>query len=73
MERFLSMHQARTRAPTAYDDALGDALEAAFARGIHDVPGLAAALNQAAIATPSGEPWTEQNLPIVMHALAEAH
>lgn len=73
MERFLSMHQARTRAPTAYDDALGDALEAAFARGIHDVPGLAAALNQAAIATPSGERWTEQNFPTVMRELAETH
>ena len=73
MTRYIERHQARTRAPTAYDDALGDALEAAFARGIHDVTGLAAALNLAAITTPSGEPWTEQNFPIVMHALAETH
>ena len=71
--RYVERHQARTRAPTAYDDALGDALEAAFARGIHDVPGLVAALNRAAIATPAGEPWTEQNFAAVMHTLAETH
>ena len=71
--RYIALHQARTRAPTAYDDALGDAIEAAFARGIHDLPGLVAALNHAGIATPQGEPWTEQNFAPLMNALAEAH
>jgi hypothetical protein len=71
--RYIERHQARTRAPTPYDDALGDALEAAFARNIHDVSGLVAALNAAGIRTPDGGPWTEENFPAVMHRLAESH
>ena len=71
--RYIAVHQAQTRPPTAYDNALGDAIEAAFGQGIHNLPGLVAALNQAGIATPEGAPWTEQNLAPVMNALAEAH
>ena len=71
--RYIELHQAQTRAPTAYDNALGDAIEAAFAQGIHDLAGLIAALNGAGIATPDGEPWTEQNFAPVMNALAEVH
>lgn len=70
---YIERYQARRRAPTPYDDALGDALEAAFARGIHDVPGLAAALNGAGIKTPDGGSWTEQNFPAIMRQLAESH
>ena len=38
-DRILQPHQARTRTPTTYEDLLGDAVERAYAAGIHDLPG----------------------------------
>ena len=61
--------QFRAAAPTGYEDRLSDALEAAFAAGIHDLPALAAALNEAGLATPDGEAWTEANFPAAMQRL----
>lgn len=58
-DRILEPHQARTRTPTTYEDLLGDAIERAYASGIHDLPGLVEALNRDGIASPSGQPWTE--------------
>ena len=71
--RYHAVHQAQTRAPTAYDNALGDALEAAFARGVRDLPGLVAALNDAGIAAPDGSRWTEAGFAGVMRGLADRH
>ena len=61
--------QFRVAPPTGYEDRLSDALEAAFAAGIHDLPALAAALNEAGLATPDGEAWTEANFPAAMQRL----
>ncbi|MBO9515002.1 MAG: hypothetical protein J7549_12870 [Variovorax sp.] len=58
-DRYLEPHQARTRTPTTYEDLLGDAIERAYAAGIHDLAGLVEALNQSGLASPSGQPWTE--------------
>jgi hypothetical protein len=58
-DRNLEPHQARTRAPTTYEDLLGDAIERAFAAGIHDLPGLVEALNGSGLTSPSGKLWTE--------------
>ena len=58
-DRYLDPHQARTRKPTTYEDLLGDAIERAFASGIHDLPGLVEALNRDGITSPSGQLWTE--------------
>ncbi len=52
--------QARTAPPTNYESLLGDSIERAFARGIHDLAGLVSYLNNAGPAGPNGEPWTEQ-------------
>ncbi len=58
-------------APTGYEDRLSAALEAAFAAGIHDLPALAAALNEAGLMTPDGEAWTEANFPAAMQRLGD--
>lgn len=63
--------QFRTAAPTDYEDRLGDALEAAFAAGVHELPDLAAALNEAGLRTPDGEAWTEANFPAAMKRLGD--
>lgn len=57
-ERFLNPHQARQRAPTPYEDLLGDAIERAFAAGVHDLEALVNHINQAGPRGPDGAPWT---------------
>ncbi|MDE0150782.1 MAG: hypothetical protein OXM58_20690 [Rhodospirillaceae bacterium] len=57
--------------PTGYEDRLSAALEAAFAAGIHDLPAVAAALNEAGLKTPDGETWTEANFPAAMQRLGD--
>lgn len=46
-DRYLELHQARTREPNAFEDLLGDSIERAYAAGLHDLPGLLGYLNQA--------------------------
>jgi hypothetical protein len=58
-DRYLDPHQARQRTPTTYEDLLGDAIERAFAAGIHDLPALVQSLNDSGLASPSGKAWTE--------------
>jgi hypothetical protein len=58
-DRYLDPHQARQRTPTTYEDLLGDAIERAFAAGVHDLAGLVERLNDSGLASPSGKAWTE--------------
>jgi len=58
-EPWLRPHQARESTPTDYENALASAIEAAFAAGIWDLPGLVQRLNADGLRTPAGEPWTE--------------
>ena len=46
-------------------------LEAAFAEGIHELPALVAALNEAGLQTPDGEAWTADNFPPAMQRLGD--
>jgi hypothetical protein len=58
-DRYLDPHQARQRTPTTYEDLLGDAIERAFAAGVHDLAALVERLNDSGLSSPSGKPWTE--------------
>ncbi len=40
---------------------LGDAIERAFAQGIHELDALLAYLNQSGPSAPNGQPWTAQS------------
>ena len=51
-------HDVRYRAPDDYQNLLGDAIERAFAAGIHDLPGLVGRLNEAGVPSPNGAAWT---------------
>jgi hypothetical protein len=57
---YLEPHQARDRAPDDYQNLLGDAIERAYASGIHDLAGLVASLNEAAVPAPNGQPWSAE-------------
>ena len=66
---YLNPHQARERLPTMFEDLLGDAIERAFAAGIHDLSGLIAQLNQTGPAAENGQPWTEASYCALMARL----
>jgi hypothetical protein len=51
-------HQHRSAAPTAYESLLGDSIERAFERGLHELDGMVTYLNNAGPAAPNGAPWT---------------
>ena len=57
---YLEPVQSRTAAPTDYENALGDALEAAFADGIDALAPLVARLNETGVRAPNGEAWTPE-------------
>ncbi len=57
---YLNPHQARDREPDDYQNLLGDAIERAFAAGIHDLTGLVDRLNEARVPAPNGQPWTPE-------------
>ncbi len=57
---YLNQHQARDREPDDYQNLLGDAIERSFAAGVHDLPGLVAALNEARLPAPDGQAWTAE-------------
>lgn len=56
------MHQHRLGEPTEYENRLGDAIERAFAAGIHDLDGIVNLLNDIGPASPEDEPWTAARL-----------
>ena len=59
-DRYLERWQSRTREPTPYEDALGDALESAFNDGITALPDLVQRLNEVNVKAPDGRDWTEE-------------
>lgn len=66
---YMEQWQAGTGKATPYEASLGNALEEVFSAGIHDLPGIVAALNRMGIKTPDGEGWTEQTYADVMEKL----
>jgi len=70
-DRYLQPKQAQYRTPTLYEDLLGDAIERAYAQGIHDLQGLVDSLNRQSTTTPSGEAWTVDNYGPAMADLCQ--
>jgi hypothetical protein len=68
-DRYLDPHQARQRPPTPFEDLLGDAIERAYANGIHDLSGLVAYLNQTGPSAENAQPWTESSYVALMARL----
>lgn len=63
--------QSRRRPLTSYEQAFADELEAIFGKGIWDLPGLVAALNETSLRLPDGGDWTEQNFTEEIARLGE--
>ncbi|KJK23361.1 hypothetical protein UB46_16910 [Burkholderiaceae bacterium 16] len=61
--------QTRAAAPTAYEDALGDALEAAFEGGAKSPADIVRAFNDAGLLGADGLAWTEERFLAEMRRL----
>jgi len=61
--------QTRDHAPTAYENQLGDALEAAFESGADSPEAMAAHLNSAGVHAPDGALWTAASFETAMREL----
>jgi Recombinase-like helix-turn-helix domain len=66
----LEPRQHGTAEPTVFENELGDVMEETFARGIHDLGGLVAALNRSRVRPPDGTAWTEPTLASILRQLA---
>ena len=53
----LNSRQARDHAPSDYENILGDALERAFAAGVHDLEGVVRGLMDYGVPAPEGKTW----------------
>lgn len=54
--------QTRLGPTTSYANAFADELEAIYGRGVQDLPGVVAALNETGVRPADGSNWTEQAL-----------
>nr|WP_092142828.1 recombinase-like helix-turn-helix domain-containing protein [Cupriavidus sp. YR651] len=61
--------QTRAAAPTAYEDALGDALESAFEGGARTPEDIVRAFNHAGFLAADGQGWTEERFLAEIHRL----
>ena len=66
---YVNPRQAQRRAPSDYENRLGDALEAAFAAGTWELDALVARLNAAGVRTPDGGEWTTSNFESIVKGL----
>ncbi len=65
-DRFLNPHQAQRRAPTSFEDLLGDAIERGFAAGHWELDALVNYLNASGSQALSGQPWTSASFAALM-------
>ncbi|QEZ44607.1 recombinase-like helix-turn-helix domain-containing protein [Cupriavidus oxalaticus] len=61
--------QTRASAPSAYENALGDAIEAAFEGGAQNPQDIVRAFNAAGFLGVDGQPWTEERFLSEMRRL----
>ena len=69
LDRYLDPHQARERAPTAYESLLGDAIERAFGAGHWELDALVAQLNKTGPLAPNSQPWTAESFTATIKTL----
>ena len=62
-------HQTRSAEPSPWENQLGDAIEAAFAQGIHALPALVDEINRHGLTDPDGQAWTPSRFEAEMARL----
>ena len=68
-DRYLEPNQSRTGPPTDFENQLGDAIESAYAAGIHDLDGLVARLTESGPPPPDQTGWTVDGFRALMAEL----
>lgn len=70
-EQYLEVHQTHPEPISAYETKLSGSIMEIFERGVHDLPGLVAGLNELGLRSPAGDAWTEDNFRAEMRRLGE--
>ncbi|MEM7339471.1 MAG: recombinase-like helix-turn-helix domain-containing protein [Actinomycetota bacterium] len=68
---YLEPHQSRIHPPNDFANRLGDAIEVAYAAGIHDLDGLVAHLNRSGPAPADADVWTTDRFVELMAELGQ--
>jgi len=68
-ERSRFIHRTLKPSPSQYESALSRALTGILGKGIHDLAGIVAALNETQLRFPNGGTWTEENFAAEMERL----
>ena len=63
--------QSRHRELASYEHALADELEGIYGRGVYDLPGLVAALNETGVRPSDGADWTADSFTTEIARLGE--
>ncbi len=66
---YLEPNQSRSAPPTEFENQLGDAIESAYAAGVHDLEGLVGRLNADGPPPPDNEQWTAARFTTLMAEL----
>ena len=66
---YLEPNQSRSAPPTEFENQLGDAIESAYAAGVHDLEGLVGRLNADGPPPRDGGQWTTEQFTILMAEL----
>jgi hypothetical protein len=66
---YLCAHQSRTHAPTDWEFALADALEAIFSGGAQQLDEVVSGLNASRVRPRHGGQWTAETFTAAMHEL----
>lgn len=67
----LQPFQARTHAPTSYEDAFAEELEGIYGRGIHDLDSVVRALNETGVRPAGGDDWSQETFRAELARLAQ--
>ena len=69
---YLQPIQSRRHQPSAFEDELADAIEAAFAAGVTELEPLVAAINELGSRQQDGREWTADDFVAAIHQLGAA-
>jgi hypothetical protein len=68
-ELYLNPRQSTTREPSAWENELGDAIEAAFSEGCYELDALVRRLNLSRVRPREGGMWTAETFVATMREL----
>ena len=71
MSQYLEVHQTHPEPISPYEKKLAGSIMEVFGRGVHDLPGLVAGLNDLGLKAPDGAAWDEETFRSEMRRMGQ--